>query len=303
VGGFYYGYNTAQHEFGWRVAESLWSAGYAIPALLRLSQLTDNETYRDSALLAANWLTRMSYPDQTLIPLQALAITKYPLSSWWGLYPQYYQPDMTQVAKAGILSFVDQGRRNQSSIENKHPTWFEKAFSVDFNIIDYEMASRGPSYMKMVWSWWPNVGFEPRYGGDIAFGAFATDGYLTFNATLNPLNQILAQIEELTGNNTGILTENATAMYDQARNLAAAASQSFASGWYLLARAQARSAIQRAQVALNYVQLMTPLKQTNQIFLITIVVVVMVLLTSNIYWHRRAGHKIIRRRKPQTKTL
>jgi hypothetical protein len=287
AGGFYYGYSTEKHEFGWRVAEALWSAADAIPALLMLSQITGNETYRDSALLAAGWLAKMKYPDQSPTPLQALAIVKYPVSSWWGLYPQYYQPDMSEVVKAGIESFVDQGRINQSSIKDKHPTWFERTFAVDFNVIDYEMASRGPTYMKMIWSWWPNVGFEPRYGGDIAFGAFAIDGYMTFNATFRRATQILREIETLTGNDTSSLSENATAMYDEAETLATAAAENFKLGWYPLASSQVQAAVAHAETALNSVELIMPLRQTNQILLGTVAVAFALLILSNVYWHRR----------------
>jgi hypothetical protein len=298
VGGFYYGYNVAKHEFGWRVAESLWSASYAIPALLLLSQITGNDTYRRAALLAANWLTEMRFPDQSQIPLQALAILKYTVSSWWGLFPQYYQPDMQEIESAGITTFVDQGRKNISSIMDRNPTWFERTFSVDFNLIDYEMASRGSTYMKMVWSWWPSIGFEPRYGGDIAFGAFATDGYLTFNATLRNAVQILAQTDAMTGNNPSTLPGNATAMYNQAQTLVASATQNFNLGWYSLAQAQAEEAGALGETALSYAQAARPAAQNNEMLLGILAVTFGFLIASNLYWYRRlTGRSKGRRRK------
>jgi hypothetical protein len=287
VGGFYYGYHTEKHEFGADVDESLWSAAYAIPALLVLSQITGDVTYRDSASLAAEWLVKMRYPDQNPVPLQALAIVKYPVSSWWGLYPQYYQPDMSEIAKAGIESFVNQGVINESSIKDKHPTWFERTFSVDFNVIDYEMANRGPTYMKMIWSWWPNIGFEPRYGGDIAFGAFATDGYMTFNATFRRTLLTLAEIDSLTGNNTSSLPENTTATYNEASAFAKAASEDFRLGWYTLAKAQALDAAVRAETVLNYIQLTMPLRQANQILVVIATFTLGAFALSNLYWHKR----------------
>jgi hypothetical protein len=297
VGGFYYGYSVAKHEFGWRVAESLWSASYSIPALLMLSQITGNETYRRAALLAANWLAEMKFSDQKQIPLQALAIMKFPVSSWWGLFPQYYQPDMGQIEDAGITAFVTQGRMNTSSIRDRHPTWFERTFSVDFNLIDYEMASRGPTYMKMIWSWWPSLGFEPRYGGDIAFGAFAADGYLTYNATLNRATQTLAEIVELTENNTNSLPGNTTSAYDRAKALVAAAAQDFNLGWYSLARAQADHAAALAGFALSYTQAATPPPENNATLFSILAVTLGLLVLSNLYWYR----KLIRppRHRPQ----
>ena len=287
VGGFYYGYSVAKHTFGWRVAESLWSASYAIPALLTLSQITGNDTYRNAAILAANWLTEMKFPDQLQTPLQALAIVKFPISSWWGLFPQFYQPDMGQVESAGIMAFVNKGKTGISSIRDQHPTWFERTFSVDFNIIDYEMASRGPTYMKMVWSWWPSIGFEPRYGGDIAFGAFAADGYLTFNTTIQDAAQIVAEIDGLTGNNTNLLAENTTTMYDQARTLIISAAQNFNLGWYSLARAQAESAVSLAETALAYARVGVPPVENNGTLLRIVAVTVVVVVFSNLYWYRK----------------
>jgi hypothetical protein len=291
VGGFYYGYNTQKHEFGWRVAESLWSASYAVPALLTLYQITENENYHQAALLAAGWLIRMKYPDQSLFPLQALAIVKYPLSSWWGPFPQYYQPDMSQIESAGIVSFVNQGRLNESSIRDVYPTWFERTFSVDFNIIDYEMASRGPTFMKMTWSWWPSVGFEPRYGGDIAFGAFAVDGYLTFNATLQMAVQSLAEIRGMTGNDTTALPENITTAYNQAVVSVATSAQNFNLGWFALARAQANDALALTKTVLNYIEATLPLRQTNQLLLTLVAVALVVIIVSNFYWYRRSRRK------------
>jgi len=233
----------------------------------------------------------MKFPDQFQIPLQALAIVKYPVSSWWGLFPQYYQPDMRKVENAGITAFVSQGRMNVSSIRDRHPTWFERTFSVDFNLIDYEMASRGPTYMKMVWSWWPTIGFEPRYGGDIAFGAFATDGYLTFNATLRRATQNLAEIDLLTGNNTNLLPKNTTTIYDQARALVAAAAQNFNLGWYSLARAQANDAIELAELALSYTQVAIPSAQNNDALFGILAVTMVVLVASNLYWYRKLNSR------------
>ncbi len=296
VGGFYYGYNVAKHEFGWRVAESLWSASYAIPALLMLSQITGNGTYRSAALLAADWLTRMRFPDQSEIPLQALAIVKFPVSSWWGLFPQYYQPDMRQIEDAGMTAFVDQGRMNISSIKDQHPTWFERTFAVDFNLIDYEMASRGPIYMKMIWSWWPGIGFEPRYGGDIAFGAFATDGYLTFNATFLRATQILAQIDGLTGSDMNQLPENITSIYNQAKARIAEAAQDFTLGWYSLARGQADEATALAETALSYALVVVPYEQNNEILLGLGAVALVALVASNLYWYRRRTRREVRNR-------
>ena len=287
VGGFYYGYQTEKHEFGWRVAESLWSAAYSIPALLMLYQLTGDGNYYSAALLAADWLTQMRYPDQNPVPLQALAIIKYPISSWWGLFPQYYQPDMREVETAGIISFVQKGMKNMSSIRDQQSTWFEKTFGVDFNLIDYEMASRGPTFMKMTWSWWPNLGFEPRYGGDIAFGAFAIDSYLTFNASSYEAAQILEQISQMIGNETTSLPQNITSSYNEALKLVTAAQENFNLGWYTVAKGQIDDALTYANAALSELQSLIPLRENNAILLTLLAAAVVIIVVSNLYWYKR----------------
>jgi len=293
VGGFYYAYNTDKHEFGWRVAEALWSAGDAIPALLFLSETTGDARYEESALLAADWLTHMRYADQLLIPLQALAIVKYTLSSWWGLYPQYYQPDMSQVRQAGITAFVSKGAANETSIRNRTPTWFERTFNVDFNLLDYEMASRGPTAMKMIWSWWPGLGFEPRYGGDIAIGAFAISNFLAFNESLTETQATLQNIEQLTGNRTTEQPENITLAYNQAINLVNAAKENFEEGWYAVANSQLEDALSYASMALKDLNILIPLQQTNYTLLNIAAILLVALLVSNVYWYQRT-RRIVR---------
>ena len=287
VGGYYYGYSTDKREFGWRVAEALWSAGDAIPALLFLSQITGDARYEESAILAANWLTNMRYADQLLIPLQALAIVKYTLSSWWGLYPQYYQPDMDQIRKANITTFVSQGMADESSIRNRSPSWFERTFNVDFNLIDYEMASRGPTAMKMIWSWWPGVGFEPRYGGDIAIGAFAISDFLTFNDSITETQSMVNNLEKLTGNGTKQEPANITTAYDQAANLLSSAQENFEEGWYAVARSQLQDALSYARTALNQLNVVSPLQENNSNLLLVSSILLVALLLSNIYWYDR----------------
>jgi hypothetical protein len=264
----------------------LWSAGDAIPALLFLSQTTGDAKYEDSALLAADWLTHMRYADQLLIPLQALAIVKYTLSSWWGLYPQYYQPDMDQVRQVGITKFVNEGVANESSIRNRSPTWFERTFNIDFNLVDYEMASRGPTAMKMIWSWWPGLGFEPRYGGDVAIGAFAISNFLAFKENLTEAEVTLKEIEQLTGNSTTEQPANITLAYNQAIKLVSAAKENFEEGWYAVANSQLEDALSYASIALKDLNIIIPLQGTNYTLLNIAAILLVALFISNAYWYR-----------------
>jgi hypothetical protein len=302
VGGFYYGYSTDKHEFGWRVAESLWSAGDAIPALLLLSQTTGNAKYEQSAVLAANWLTQMHYEDVSLVPLQALAITKYEFSGWWGLFPQYYQPSMDQVRQAGIVAFVSQGTANASSIRDRNPTWFERTFNIDFNLIDYEMASRGPTFMKMIWSWWPGLGFEPRYGGDIAIGAFAIANFLAAKDNLVEAQSMLNEIEQETENQTWEQPQNVTHAYDQAVALFTAAKGNFDSGWYSVANSQVEDAISSARTALSDLSIVNPLQKTNWTIIGLASILLITLVASNVYWYQKttsSKHRRVRSNRKQ----
>ncbi len=299
VGGYFYGYNTAKHRFGGEVALSLWSAAYAIPGLLLLSQTTNNMTYFRSAQLAADWLTRMRYPDNSLIPLQALAITKYSSSSWWGIYPQFYQPDMGEVEKAGIPSFVTKARSDLNALPTKNPTWFERTFNVNFNMIDYEMASRGPESMKMVWSWWPSIGFEPRYGGDIAFGSFAIGSYLTFMDKLQNLRPILAQIDLILSDRTLGLPENVTASYKEAKELVAEATQNFNQGWYSVAVAEIYKASSLAQDTIKQLGILVPILQTTRLVVASAAIAVAGLVIGEVYLYQRLKHLSRRQRGRQ----
>jgi len=290
VGGFFYGYDAGKHEFGWRVALSLWSAAYAIPGLLLLAQYANDSRYYNSAQIAAEWLTVMRYSDSYPIPLQSLAVVKYVMSSWWGQYPQFYQPDMGEVRKTGIPEFVAQVHADPSMLATHGSTWFEETFNVNFNEIDFRMASRGDQYMKMIWSWWPDVGFEPRYGGDIAFGAFAIANYLTYQGEFMITRSDISKIQELTNNQTAYLPLNITASYLSARTLLNDAERDYSDGWYCAAVAKLSNATALADYTLNGLAVLTQmnsLRTTNQIETAIVVVLVIIIVASNTYWYHR----------------
>src|SRR5208282_3436392 len=275
--------------FGWRVALSLWSASYAIPGLLRLTQLTGNLTYQSSALLAADWLTRMRFTNEQLVPLQSLAIIKYVKSSWWGRYPQFYQPDMRQIEKEGIPAFVQMVERNSSVLLESNPSWFESTFSVNFNVIDYQMASQGDTFMKMIWSRWPDVGFEPRYGGDIAFGAFSLAGYQEFYNTTAQTQSLLNQINQLVAG--GItLPENVSISYEHAQSFLNDAEHEFQDGWYALAASKAGNASICAISAWVGLEEFIPVSNSNRVSemeRLALVGVMVILIVSNLYLFRK----------------
>ena len=289
IGGYYYGYETDKHTFGWRVALSLWSAADAIPGLLLLEQVNGNQTYTQSAELAAEWLMKMRFPDQFLVPLQSLAVIKYTVSSWWGLYPQFYQPSMKEVESAGIVSYVDQGQRNYSSIAEHNLTWFEQTFNVDFNEIDYQMASRGPQYMKMIWSWWPSLGFEPRYGGDIAFGQFSIANYMEYAEEFNSTNTTIQELSQL-ADNAQTLPHNLTISIAADQELLSKATQNYADGWYPIATAKLEEA---SSLAKNLTMMLTPYSEISSLLRIqgqlalSILIVIVLLIGTNFYWRSR----------------
>ena len=290
VGAFYYGYTTEKHEFGWRVALSLWSAAYAIPGLMLLAQYTNNSAYRRSAEMAAEWLKVMRYPDESLIPLQSLAIIKYVQSSWWGLYPQFYQPDMREVKNAGITAFVAKVQANPSILMNRNLTWFEETFNVNFDTLDYQMASKGDQYMKMIWSWWPNLGFEPRYGGDIAFGAFTMGSYLTYPNRVTTALLEIRKIEEMTNNQTSNLPANVTTSIASARDLVNDAVRDFSTGWYPIAVAELENATKLADHALRELSFLIPLSNlatTVRFLSAFLLVAVIFTVTISIYSYLR----------------
>jgi hypothetical protein len=301
VGGYYYGYNTKKHEFQWRTALSLWSAAYAIPGLLMLEQASGDPHYLGSAELAAEWLTRMRFPDQLLIPLQSLAIIKYVSSSWWGKYPQFYQPNMSEVQKLGIQAFVDEGHKNITSIAEPQLTWYEQTFGVNFNLINYQMANRGPQFMKMIWSWWPSLGFEPRYGGDVAFGEFAWSNYLEYTERLENAQNALLQNERLA--NLQDIPHNFTDSILKARELLTEASDDFADGWYPIAVVKLQNAIDIMNSTTSTLDDFSHLIQIQQSQTFLLIVISLLLVGSNYYWHKRSEVRHVKtdRRRKRTK--
>jgi hypothetical protein len=201
---------------------------------------------------------------------------------------------MREVEKAGISSFVEKGQVNLQAIMNKNPTWFERTFGVDFNLIDYQMASRGPQYMKMVWSWWPDLGFEPRYGGDLAFGAFSIGNYLTFKDELDNLKPVLNEIRGLTSDQTLGLPENYTLAYHQAQHIVTAAELDFNASWYSAAIAELREASTLAQNTIKNLRIIAPGLERNRIFLLAIEIAVTGIALG--YFFDKLGKRPVRHR-------
>jgi len=301
VGGFYYGYSTEKHDFESRVALSLWSAAYSIRGLLLLAQLTKDSNYLDSALMAASWLTKMRFPNSELVPLQAVAVTKQVHSSWWGLYPQFYQPDMRQVEKTGIPAFVEKARRNPSLTRNTNPTWFERTFEVDFNLVNYYMASQGKQCMKMIWSWWPDVGFEPRYGGDVAFGAFAMAYFLDYGNKMGRSQSILDELEQLMRNRAAgqDIAEEIMMSLMQTRELLKEASRHFDDGWYSVATEKIENASKLTQESIRKLKThisldeIRTLEQMENVVKTTIGILVLFMVLG-VYWYRRTSRRALR---------
>ena len=214
LGGIYYAYNATGHNReGFAKAQAVWSAAGAIGPLLQLNGITGVSKYRESAELAAEWLAKMKYDDAEQKQVQGLTIFKAYRGSWWGLYPQAYMPDAKEIQI--LKDYVQKGSANITAISkpDTSKTWFERTFNIDFNIELFKMASKGVKYMKMMWSWWPDLGFEPRYGGDVARGYFDMANYLQASDLIrasaeerNSIKSILAQapgfgsqIKEATG--------------------------------------------------------------------------------------------------------
>jgi len=171
---------------------------------------------------------------------------------------------------------------------------------VDFNLIDYQMAARGPQFMKMVWSWWPDLGFEPRYGGDIAFGAFTIGNYLTFDEKFQSLQANLTEIERLTSDQTLGLPNNITTAYQQAKQLANDAERNFNESWYSAAMADVGDASALAQETIRELGILVPILQTNRTLLEGMGTVIAALAIVNVcmYYALRERPRRQRARQP-----
>ncbi len=255
VGGFYSGFKPQKHSFGRGVAQTVWSASYGAKGLLLLYQVTKDERYLEAAKLAVRWLSSMRFEDETSIPLQGLGGTKFVTGSWWGRYPQMYQPDPNQLKE--IFDFTRKGTVDKSSITKANLTWFERTFNVDFNLVDFQMASRGDRYAKMIWGSWPDVGFEPRYGGDVAAGFYALATYQEAKDLVGRAEASILQLKGLgvdSGSNPfpSVMRASieATRLLDQAK-------EEFSYGWYSPSSKLAKEAINKADEALAEMKRLT----------------------------------------------
>lgn len=275
VGGYYYGYDVNRREFGWRTALSLWSAAYAIPSLLTLYEVNGDSRYYESARLAMNWLAEMRFPKQKSIPLQALGDTKYLNSSAWGEYPQFYQPEWKEIEKAGIVDFVNNGRSNPMAVVNHNRTWLERTFNIDFNQINFQMANQGPQYMKMIWSWYPSLGFEPRYGADIAFGSFGIANFLTYRENTAHVRHELNHAKQMIQTLWGPSSVHLRIRYKIAEMNLEEAQQSFRDGWFSVAAVKLNKADQIANSLMNHLE---DLIVTQDLAFVTFVALVLIAL-------------------------
>ncbi len=238
VGGFYYGYDPRNHTFGSRVAESLWSASHGIKGLLALYHSTGNERYHEAADLAASWLAQMRYDDEETVQLQAIGRLKIVASSWWGRYSQFYQPDTKELEDKGITKFLESGSSDPDSIRQKKVTPLETALGVEWNIVDLRMVSRGERYQKMVWSWWPSVGFEPRYGSDVADGLFTISDYYNASQATVLYERMRSELSS-----EMLLPTDLQDLLAESSRLRESAITEFKRGWYLPSAVKFRNAI------------------------------------------------------------
>jgi len=255
MGGFYSSFNPHKHSFGRGVAQTVWSVSYGAKGLLLLYQVTKDERYLEATKLAVRWLSSMKFEDETSIPLQGLGGTKFVRSSWWGRYPQLYQPDPNQLKE--IFNFTGKGTVGKSSILKGNLTWFERTFNVDFNLVNFQMASRGDRYTKMIWGSWPDVGFEPRYGGDLAVGFYTLAAYQEAKELTERAEASILQLKGLGLDSGSNPFPQVKAASLEAARLLDDAEKEFSNGWYSLSSKLAKEAINKVGEALAEMKRLT----------------------------------------------
>ncbi|HEY4674006.1 MAG TPA: hypothetical protein VIH03_07560, partial [Nitrososphaerales archaeon] len=198
-------------------------------------------------------LAKMKYDDAEQKQVQGLTIFKAYRGSWWGLYPQAYMPDAKEIQI--LKDYVQKGSANITAISkpDTSKTWFERTFNIDFNIELFKMASKGVKYMKMMWSWWPDLGFEPRYGGDVARGYFDMANYLQASDLIrasteerNSIKSILAQAPGF-----GSQIKEATGLLADADSYYGKGSEHFQQGRWELSVQNTLSAKELAKTGIN----------------------------------------------------
>ena len=162
--------------------------------------------------------------------------------------------------------------------------------------------------MKMIWSWWPSVGFEPRYGGDIAFGQFSIAGYMEYDERIDATRTLLQEISQ-TASSIQVLPSNLTLSIAEDQELLNQAAQNYNDGWFSIASAKLEQASNLAQsltVTLDPFTEASNLTRLQQELRFSLVAVSALLIVTNFYWYSRlkksTRRRIVRHRRRKTKT-
>jgi hypothetical protein len=153
--------------------------------------------------------------------------------------------------------------------------------------------------MKMIWSWWPNAGFEPRYGGDVAFGAFAIANFLAYTENISAARSKLALLQQQIQAIAPEAPSSLTLQYIGAKQLLENCTTDFEDAWYSIATAKLRN-VERITNSLltELISLgaIADLKRTNQIATITILSLIVALTGVIAYLSRKRSQPNCTRR-------
>jgi hypothetical protein len=144
--------------------------------------------------------------------------------------------------------------------------------------------------MKMIWSWWPNVGFEPRYGGDVAAGAFAIANFLAYGENMSAIKSELETIQQRIRTLGPEDSPKVMLTYANELELLKNCTIDFEDGWYSIAVAklnQAEKIIEQLTAELKTLSSIQSLKSLNQIETASIVALFMIFVTVTSYLLRK----------------
>jgi len=107
--------------------------------------------------------------------------------------------------------------------------------------------------MKMIWSWWPDIGFEPRYGGDVAAGFFTMAWYLKGLEDLKIADVALADLEQAVMNS--YLADEHMKFLNSIQIENENTHREFQEGWYSVASSMAKNSVERIESTMERISL------------------------------------------------
>lgn len=161
--------------------QATWFATYNVAGLLAIARATGDERYAAAADLLIRWLgdkLARSQRDAEVVHVQDLrgGLTRIDGGTWWGLYPEAYEPNMgsyedaSHAIRATVPNLVLRWTGAPSvDLAARPPSWLEQQAGLDFERLLYDRVRADPYYARITQPYaWQGAGAVPRNLGDVS---------------------------------------------------------------------------------------------------------------------------------------